>query len=635
MLSSYLANVKNPKKTWDLLKEATVGSKQSKKIDSLTVNGNLVMDQQLIAEEFNSFFTSIGNTISESVRPTATDPIHMMPDLPNLTELNLSNIEPGLLCDLVKSFEPKTSCDLDGISIKLLKHVIQDICTPLAHIFNLSTIHGKFPSKLKTSRTVPIFKAGSPLICDNYRPISLLSTLSKLLEKIVCKQLVGHLEDNNLLYTHQYGFQHGKSTEHNLIQLTNFINSALNEKKYAIGIFLDLKKAFDVCSHSILLHKLEKMGIRGVTLDWFTSYLQNRMQKVDINGNLSTSKSLDISVLQGSILGPILFLCYINDLHLCTSLFTTMFADDTACADSDSCLDTLITRANTELKKIALWFRANKMAVNIGKTKYIIFHNKGKDTNMKGQSILFDDNELNLNDPLLITPLERYHDNHPLPECRAYKLLGLHLDEHLNFNHHTNFLCNKLTRSLFCIRRAKHLLSCAALRSLYFAFIHSHLNYCPNILSTNSQQNFNRIKLIQKKAIRIVTNSDYTAHTYPLFAQLQILPYEHIIKQAKLLFMHSVVHNYSPLSFSNIWTRNSVNQGHRQLRNADDFMLPQPRTELFKKSLLYTLPLEWNKMDENKLNPNRTSFKTAIKYKLLNEILDTIAAGGVGELDGP
>jgi hypothetical protein len=177
-----LANVKNPKKTWDLLKEATVGSKQNKKIDSLTVNGNLVLDQQLIAEEFNSFFTSIGNTISESVRPTAADPINMMPDLPNITELNLSNIEPGLLCDLVKTFEPKTSCDLDGISIKLLKHVIQDICTPLAHIFNLSIIHGKFPSKLKTSRTVPIFKAGSPLLCDNYRPISLLSTLSKLLE---------------------------------------------------------------------------------------------------------------------------------------------------------------------------------------------------------------------------------------------------------------------------------------------------------------------------------------------------------------------------------------------------------------------------------------------------------------------
>jgi hypothetical protein len=309
-----------------------------------------------------------------------------------------------------------------------------------------------------------------------------------------------------------------------------------------------------------------------------------------------------------------------------------MFADDTACADADTCLDDLINRTNTELKKIATWFRANKMAVNISKTKFIIFHNRGKMVQMNDKQVVFDDNEPNLANPSLITALERYHDNHLQPECRAYKLLGIYLDEHLSFNFHTNFLCNKLTRSLFCIRRAKNLLSLSALRALYFAFIHSHLNYCAIVLSSNSQQNFNRIKLIQKKAIRIVTNSSYTAHTSPLFAQLQILPYECIIRQAKLLFMHSVEHGYAPDSFSNIWTKNAVNQGQRPLRNAEDFMMPNPRTELFKRSPLYTLPLEWNNMDENKYNHVRPTFKTAVKFKLLNEILDSISAGGVGLL---
>jgi hypothetical protein len=242
-----IANVKNPKKTWELLKEATIGSKQSKKTERISVGGIVISDPLQIAEEFNTFFTSIGSSISESVRPTAVDPIDLMPDLPILNGLNLSNIDPNELCDLVKTFETKTSCDLDGISIRLLKHIVHSISIPLAHIFNLSLTSGTFPSKLKTSRTIPIFKSGSPLLCDNYRPISLLSTLSKLLEKFVCKQLVNHLEVNNLLYKHQYGFQHGKSTEQNLIQLTNFIHSALNEKKYAIGVFLDLKKAFDVC----------------------------------------------------------------------------------------------------------------------------------------------------------------------------------------------------------------------------------------------------------------------------------------------------------------------------------------------------------------------------------------------------
>ena len=268
-----------------------------------------------------------------------------------------------------------------------------------------------------------------------------------------------------------------------------------------------------------------------------------------------------------------------------------MFADDTACADADSNLDSLLTRANSELKKVALWFRANKMAVNIGKTKFIVFHNRGKIVDMNGRHIIYDDNEPLADDPHLVVPLERYHDAHPKPECRAYKLLGIHLDEHLNFNFHTNFLCNKLSRSLFCIRRAKNILTPTALKTLYFAFIQSHLNYCPIILSSISQQNFNQIKLIQKKAIRIITNSSYTAHTAPLFAQLQILPYELIVRQSKLLFMHSVEYNYAPPSFIDIWTKNYVIQGDRPLRNADNFTLPNPRTELFIKSPLYTIHL--------------------------------------------
>jgi hypothetical protein len=261
------------------LKEVTVGTKHRKKIDKISVNGEQISDPLLIAEEFNSFFTNIGKTIFDSVRPTSVDPIDLMPEYPNLNSLEFTEVGPNHLCEIIKTFQTKSSCDLDRISIKLLKHVIFDVSVPLSHIFNLSLASGNFPSKLKTSRTVPIFKAGSPLLCDNYRPISLLSTLSKLLEKIVSRQLVAHLEDNNLIYEHQYGFQHGKSTEHNLIQLTNFLHSALNEKKYALGIFLDLKKAFDVCSHSILIRKLHKLGIRDSALNWFKQATESRHQR--------------------------------------------------------------------------------------------------------------------------------------------------------------------------------------------------------------------------------------------------------------------------------------------------------------------------------------------------------------------
>jgi hypothetical protein len=164
-----------------------------------------------------------------------------------------------------------------------------------------------FLQSKKKSRVVPIFKAGNRFSCDNYRPISLLSTLSKVLEKMVSVQLVNHLDRNNILYEHQYGFQRNKSTEHSLVHAINYIGKAMNDNNYCIGVFFDLKKAFDVCSHDILIVKLSKMGVSGIALDWFKSYLSDRYQCVDINGNLSESKRIKISILQGSILGPILY----------------------------------------------------------------------------------------------------------------------------------------------------------------------------------------------------------------------------------------------------------------------------------------------------------------------------------------
>ena len=176
------------------------------------------------------------------------------------------------------------------------------------------------------------------------------------------------MESNNLLYEHQYGFQKNKSTEHSLIHAVNHIGKAFNENKFCVGVFFDLKKAFDVCSHDILLMKLEKMGIVGTALNWFRSYLKDRTQIVDINGSFSNERQIKISILQGSILGPILFLCYINDLFSVTNLLTLMFADDTFGLKSDSDIVNLIDSVNIEIKKMAVWFKANKLAVNISKT---------------------------------------------------------------------------------------------------------------------------------------------------------------------------------------------------------------------------------------------------------------------------
>jgi hypothetical protein len=244
------------------------------------------------------------------------------------------------------AFEPKNSSDINCISNKLIKFLKFEIAEPLVYIFSLSISSGSFPSRLKTSRTVPIFKSGDHLLCDNYCPISLLPTISKILEKAMAKRLTNHLKENNLLCQNQFGFQEKMSTVHHLLKLTNYITTELNKKRYVVGVFLDLRKAFDVFPHDILLNKLQKLGIEGTALEWFRSYLSGRSQKVDINGTLLDFELITISILQGSILGPILFLCFINDLPCCIDLFTLLFADYTASLSSGPELGPLLNKVN-------------------------------------------------------------------------------------------------------------------------------------------------------------------------------------------------------------------------------------------------------------------------------------------------
>ena len=389
---------KNPKKTWDFLKETTFGHKTNHQINEMEINGKCTKDPKIISENFNNFFSVIGKNISDSVTQTVKKPKDYIPDFnPNKPKFSLDNTGPIHVCDIIKTFDNKSSCDLDGLCLKILKKIAINISVPLAHIFNLSLDKGIFPTNLKTCRIVPVFKAGDPKICDNYRPIALVSTLSKILEKFVSLKLTNHLQINKLLYKHQYGFQKGLSTEHNLLHVVNYISQSLNNGNYCLGIFLDLKKAFDVCSHDILLKKLKKLGIEGSALDWFSSYLLNRKQKVGISGNLSSESIINISVLQGTTLGPILFLCYINDIFTATSLTTFLFADDTSCLAENKCLNDLINYVNTELQKLANWFRANKMAVNISKTKYIIFRTRGKKIDQSTlPSVVLNNNEIGL-----------------------------------------------------------------------------------------------------------------------------------------------------------------------------------------------------------------------------------------------
>ena len=403
-----------------------------------------------------------------------------------------------------------------------------------------------------------------------------------------------------------------------MLHVINYISSALNEGKFCVGVFLDLKKAFDVCNHKILLKKLNHLGVKGLALKWFTSYLSNRYQQVDIEGNLSNPKQINISVLQGSILGPILFLCYINDLPLSSNLNTYLFADDTQGLASGKNLPELIDLVNSELLKWAAWFRANKMAVNTKKTKYIVFHTKGKKINLSDKEIVWNDNDPNSSfNPSLVSKLERVHTTNPNTDSRTYKLLGILLDEHLSLDQHTSALQSKLSKSIFLINRAKNLLPPKALRTLYYSLIHSHLTYCPAIVGCTSKTNIEKISKMQKKAIRIITNSSYTAHTDPLFKQLNILTFKNIITQANLHLMHSIHYKYAPVSFNNFWQTNTSRNTQHNLRNTHDYTIPRANYSFFTRFPAHSFPTLWNSAGPSKYHENKITFQKSLKDELI------------------
>ena len=315
----------------------------------------------------------------------------------------------------------KKTADLNGISAYFIKQIIYTIIKPLHHVFNLSLKEGIVPSQLKTAKVIPIFKSGQKTNIDNYRPISLLSTFSKILEKIVASRLTIFLNNNNILSKWQFGFRAGHATVHPMVHLMNSVAEASNLKKHTIAIFCDLKKAFDTCNHDILFEKLKKYGINNTELSWFKSYLSDRRQFVSVNGASSLLLDIKMGVPQGSILGPLLFLLYINDLPLASEFLTLLFADDTTLIASHTDLNILTQFVNDQFRLICEYFRVNKMVLHPDKTKFLLFEKHKSDREVK---VYLNNNNTNEEKTELINEIGRIKENDSVP---AIKFLGVFL----------------------------------------------------------------------------------------------------------------------------------------------------------------------------------------------------------------
>ena len=274
---------------------------------------------------------------------------------------------------IISSLNLNKSYGPNSVPTDILHLLKEDISYPLTILFNMSLTSGIHPDIFKVAQTIPIFKKGSKLATSNYRPISLLSNLNKILEKLMFNRVFKFLDEQKCFYNLQFGFGEKHSTTHALIEITETIRKALDNKTFACGVFIDLQKAFDTVNHAILIDKLHYYGIRGIGNKWFKSYLTNRTQFVSIQGYNSTEKEIKHGVPQGSVLGPLLFLLYINDLHTAISNSSVYhFADDTNLLNINTSPKKMQIQVNYDLKCLYKWLLANKISLNCTKTEHIL-----------------------------------------------------------------------------------------------------------------------------------------------------------------------------------------------------------------------------------------------------------------------
>jgi len=443
----------NIKRTWDIINELIKPKRETRsEFDELTKERS-VKD---VANNFNKFFTDIGPNLASKIPPSLNNIDDFLRDR-NRHSMFLTPVSAHELFLTLKSLRSKESKDYLGLNMGLIKDVMPSILKPFLDICNKSLQQGTFPDKMKTAKVVPIFKDGDKSSYGNYRPISLLPQFSKILEKLFTNRLDNFLSKHEIISPSQYGFQKHCSTSAAVIELIENITDKIDQKLITAGIFIDLKKAFDTVNHDILLRKLEHYGIRGVALEWARSYLSNRYQYVTINGINSEKRAIQCGVPQGSVLGPKLFLIYINDIcHTSDLLKFILFADDTTILCSHDNINVLIETVNNELNTLCNWFFANKLSLNLKKTNYILFnkHHMGE------------------NEPLIRmcdTQIERVD---------ATKFIGIYVDDKLNWKKQTGQIQSKLAKTLGILYRTRNFLDENTLKTLYNSLFLPYLNYC-------------------------------------------------------------------------------------------------------------------------------------------------------------
>ena len=532
------------------------------------------------AECLNDYFSSISNVDD---RNTVLPPFYCK-SRNFLSNVSCTENEIELL---IQTLNPNKANGLDGISNRMLKSVSKTISKPLAILLNRSFAEGIFPKIWKMSGLVPIPKKGDKSSPSNYRPIALLSNLSKIQERIAFKNLYNHLLDNNLLYKYQSGFLPQHSTVFQLVDIYHNICQSFDNHQFSCMVFCDVSKAFDRVWHEGLIFKLKQHGIEGNFLKWLTDYLNERQQKVIIRGCTSNPKPINAGVLQGSVLGPLLFLIYVNDIADSLLSLTRLFADDSSLFYSASSIDDIQGLINHDLVLLSRWAKQWLVTFNPSKTEAILFSLRNLD----------------------FMPLLKFENTY-VKFVENHKHLGLTLSYNGQWTDHINNIKSSAAKVLGIMRKLKFSLSRSALNQIYFSYLLPTLEYASSVWDGCTAQNADILNKVQTEAARIVTGLTRSVSLDKLFKECGWLSLLERRRQQKLNFMFKVHQGQVPSYISDLIPPLVRDVSNYPLRNMHNYSIPFARTEIMKRSCIPSSVNLWNEAD-NELKDSNTlqSFK--------------------------
>ena len=596
-------NENNAKKFWKTIKSVLPTDKEGLNNDIMLKEGEDRIGREDVASFINNFFINVGKLDKSRVLFTGNlgDSGETQEDL---TPYSSDKVTEREVYGVIKRINVSKSSGIDNISSSVFKVAFEYLIPEITHMYNLSIGTAKFPNLWKKALVIPIPKKGDLTRVQNYRPISLLPLPGKVMEKLIHQRLSTHLETNSLLANEQHGFRKAHSTVHSIAQLTNYIYRDLDEKSPTLAVFIDFKKAFDCVQHPVLLKKLEAMNLDVLGIDWIKDYLTRRQQRVFANGSYSSYQDISQGVPQGSVLGPLFYIIYANDLtDIVKNCKIAMYADDTVLYIScKKNFELSVKKLQEDIDSLSQWCVGNGITANVEKTKVMVFGSNNSLANIPQFDIKFGGVALQM--------------------VSSYMYLGILLDNKLTYNLYVNRIIGSFTAKLKQFRRMRGFLSTKAALMVYKGMLLPILEYGDIFLVGTSATNRKRLQVLQNKGLRCALGRDHDSNVRDLHNDANLLKLKFRREQHILNYMYDfaqVEGNIRPKSKSSIKTRSS---------NKLFLKTKRPHTEKFRKSLAYRGPKTWNDLrEEFHHTPSKSVYKTMItnlitKKAALNESLE-------------